>query len=103
MVARPADYQDLRNRAEASSASASRPSTTSRGGSQSARESLQSLLALSALLDPTQQGSRDSTSEARPEFNHSLEGVRQSLLTMHTLMSIMPLSPSLMDPDRRGL
>lgn len=81
MVARPVNYQELQQRANVVPTSA--PISTS-----STRDSLQSLLALSALIDPMRYRAE---SAPRPSLNPSLEPIRQSLLTMHSLSSTIPL------------
>jgi hypothetical protein len=89
MVARPPDYEQIRNQI---SQREERNSTMN----SSVRDSMQSLFSLSSLLggnDMTGSGlSRpNERTEINPstEISTSLEPIRQSLLTMHTLLSTM--------------
>lgn len=96
MVARPSDYEELRHqisRREEQQA----PSATS-----SVRDSLQSLLALSSLIGDsnTPRPGTERIDPPPPEASTSLEPIRQSLLTMHTLLSTMD-SPDYSQPTRK--
>lgn len=85
MVARPSDYEELRNQISR------REETQQTTSSSSVRDSLQSLLALSSLIGDSNvsRPGADRNDPSPPEVSTSLEPIRQSLLTMHTLLSTM--------------
>ena len=105
MVAKPADYEELQHRISEQEANV----TAQQPSSQSA---WQSLLALSALSgDPLMRTfpsgpehfrRRNGTfDDSTTHESTSLEPIRQSLLTVHTLLSTMP-NLSTQAPTRRG-
>jgi hypothetical protein len=94
MVARPPDYDELRH--QISQREQEQQNSTSTA-TTSARDSLQSLFALSSLLGGgggnTDQSANSNLARSgdrtEPEISTSLEPIRQSLLTIHTLLSTM--------------
>jgi hypothetical protein len=98
MVARPPDYDELRNQISQREQEQQNSTATT---TSSVRDSLQSLFALSSLLGGSggngeqsanthlsRSGDRSEINPS-PEISTSLEPIRQSLLTMHTLLSTM--------------
>jgi hypothetical protein len=89
MVARPPDYDQIRNQIT------QREEQQNPVINSSVRDSMQSLFSLSSLLEGTSGPMALSRTNERMETNPSsevstsLEPIRQSLLTMHTLLSTM--------------
>lgn len=88
MVAKPPDYEELQSRVQESTQAANSSTASTRPASLGS--SLSSFLALSALMDSSVNGSTAPATVNRPEEprapNHSLEALRQCLLTMNTLL-----------------
>ena len=113
MVARPPDYDELRN--QISQREQEQQQNSSSTSNSSVRDSLQSLFALSSLFGGGGGGNGEQTANSQfsrsgesnelnpsPEVSTSLEPIRQSLLTIHTLLSTMNTTPSTRD-NREGI
>jgi hypothetical protein len=108
MVARPADYDELRQRSSEVEAASSASTGAAGASAPSSRDStLQTLLALSALSgDPLLGGAgrgqnADLAPTSEPESEgQSLEAIRQGLLTTYTSLSQLGHDSHALGPDQ---